>query len=739
MTIQPGTGYTFTSSSLGTNLSIEQPWSELDPSNNVLQQFQIVVQPYTVGEYATGFSLIRVVKGDVIWCPKLLVVPGTTPPPICTTQVTIENWFSLPTFPIIDDANSAYIGDGGIIVPTTAGVEVGIYIFKATNLPEDYDPFIAALPNFTPSCPVTLPFTAPFAGATWEVIKIGSAVYIEPDPPVAGGWQITQKLIGSLTLPGDGNGGGETKKLPPQLPSTAIKKEKPYPFECRMETVNGDLLLRIGTGSISYTRSNMPFVQLGASSEKLQELYEKVQIVPSGWRQVGFGSQNEWMESNGGYKIQGEGIWYLCASYWDVSDDNGLSVPDAVQQGKPFLSLISSSGSDVAKIFKQTGPGLYTQTMNIESMTGYDAASTELYADWMHCHSTWFNPMKYGYDVKMIAQVTSEPADAATTQVLTSQLSSANRNMIQNIYFPVLPKDGFVVFSYGGVPGGQFYPSPWAGFNDSVDLFNALQVIPALRGNIMITRTSNQNFYVTFINDLQAMDVSLLTANSAGLESYSYDYKIEQFITGNIVLDTEPKFNGTQITNEEGLTEADDPYTIQSANEFDKIVNRADMLACTGFGGDVTFSGTSPIVNKFSPNAWTDNQVANEFYFKANGCTGEICKHPFYVKTIKVGESVSYEVCPGTINNQTPSNIYDTFILADGDIVFLACSNDQVTYPAVSSIGNASVLPEDDDEFGYIKIAEKVNGEIVQYVTGSLWSDRIKLGTQTATYYFARV
>jgi len=45
MSIQPGVGYTFTSSSQGTNMNIEQPWSEWDPTSaavdQIVQQFQL--------------------------------------------------------------------------------------------------------------------------------------------------------------------------------------------------------------------------------------------------------------------------------------------------------------------------------------------------------------------------------------------------------------------------------------------------------------------------------------------------------------------------------------------------------------------------------------------------------------------------------------------------------------------------------------------------------------------------
>lgn len=52
MTIQPGVGYTFTSSSMGTNLNIEQPWTEPSQGKQY-QQFQceVVKEPDGAGDY----------------------------------------------------------------------------------------------------------------------------------------------------------------------------------------------------------------------------------------------------------------------------------------------------------------------------------------------------------------------------------------------------------------------------------------------------------------------------------------------------------------------------------------------------------------------------------------------------------------------------------------------------------------------------------------------------------------
>jgi len=48
-------------------------------------------------------------------------------------------------------------------------------------------------------------------------------------------------------------------------------------------------------------------------------------------------------------------------------------------------------------------------------------------------------------------------------------------------------------------------------------------------------------------------------------------------------------------------------------------------------------------------------------------------------------------------------------------------------------------MPADTDSEGYVRVASVDGASVTQYVTGSLWSDRIKMGTQTARYYHARI
>ena len=396
--------------------------------------------------------------------------------------------------------------------------------------------------------------------------------------------------------------------------------------------------------------------------------------------------------------------------------------------------------------------------MNIQKMTGYSNVGPGANDDWGYCHTTYFNPIKFGYDIKMIAQIESFPADPATVQISVSQLATAVRNQIQNIYLPVLPKSGSVVFAFTTpgnptaippIPPVTYSSTPWdppignsADSSCLMSLFDALQVIPPLQGNIMVTATSRNNFYVTFINQLQASNQILLVATPT-LLSWPYEYKIDQYITGNVVLDAGPQFDGTQLMNKGNLTKNDDPYIIQSQDSpaFTDIVNLQDALDCNGLAGDTDYSaGLIPI----SPTNPTTHQWK---YETENGCSGEPpvpgFSHPYkvYLSSSGGGENV-FGIIYGETNNVAPSNIGSLITVTNGAYeVYIKHPYLSPNYPDTTGfVWDIDVgLPADTDAEGYIRIATISGMDITQIVTGSLWSDRLKLGTMTAQYYFARV
>lgn len=156
---------------------------------------------------------------------------------------------------------------------------------------------------------------------------------------------------------------------------------------------------------------------------------------------------------------------------------------------------------------------------------------------------------------------------------------------------------------------------------------------------------------------------------------------------------------------------------------------------------------------------------------------------PFRVKNVSDvegeggGTITTYQICTGKINNLTPqvfnaaseswqymdalssgSQLVVDFNGTTSSIIFLRVGQNEETflfpedvptpsdpddfYPRIYSTG--LTIPPDNDEYAYLQLAKivKLTGgafRVDQYVTGSLWADRIKLGTLTAKYYYARI
>ena len=164
-----------------------------------------------------------------------------------------------------------------------------------------------------------------------------------------------------------------------------------------------------------------------------------------------------------------------------------------------------------------------------------------------------------------------------------------------------------------------------------------------------------------------------------------------------------------------------------------------------------------------------------------------VTRHPFQIINVSInaGGKVIYQVKSGTINNIVPlidDYISSTTVLldrvtsgaADPPTAELASSNYDATtktsyitlrsgpdattndfpssdvtsnrYPQVIG-GNVSPVSPDSDTAGFVvlgtitvdNVTTPTTFTVSQNVTGSLWGDRLKLGTTTAVYYYARI
>ena len=562
---------------------------------------------------------------------------------------------------------------------------------------------------------------------------------------------------------------------PPRIPEQLVNNPqaviRPAPFQCRIVSVNGERFLQIANGTIAYSATNMPLIYDGSFTQLGQAEATKVQICPTGMRQTsdiypGPNPESDpsvsefwWMENGGGYKLPDTLTSFTLYGFkWDVQPDvapfSEAGTPHYT--GLPTLALIASDNTtDEAKIEKGTGPSIYENTMNVQKMEGYDAASTDLPGDWGHCHTTWFNPRRFGYNYKAIALVSAltNPAFTAASSIVQPAVTGFT-NMIQKVVFDGNPSGGFVTITCGGFtstvpfPVTNFYSATVPVYSNELTLKACLESITAvvlpgvelpvtLAGNVEVSKYSDSVYYVTFVNQLQGVAVPALVINTGSVTSYSYTFNIHQYHTGMLDLTVAHQFGMTQLMNKEDVTEDEDPYYLNKDGSpaWKDINNRADLIGCTGFSGDVTIDGMQNL------NPMTS---VKPDYTIVSGCTDEpSVDHPFKVKHVSTsGGNSTYSIVTGTVNNVTPGNIASNITVSTSTYevwIKVPFAAGLLPNPTGFEWNIGTPLPADTDTEGYIRIATVNGSSVTQYVTGSLWADRIKMGSLTATYYYARV
>lgn len=557
--------------------------------------------------------------------------------------------------------------------------------------------------------------------------------------------------------------------LPEQLVYGDGTGGRPVPFQCQIVSINGDRFLQIGVGAIGYTSSAMPLIKAGAESRIMQAYANKVQICPSGMRTYGDlypiypyddpgYSLTWWMEDGGGYQLSDTNDPItLYAFKWDVAPGVApFSTSTVVNTGLPTLAIIASSNStDQNKIAVDPGPSLYVQTMNVQKMTNYDHASTGLTGDWGHCHTSWLNPVKLGYSYKAIATVTP----SANTFSMVGGIERAGiplvQNQVQHISLVGKASGGSALISCGAAtstipfPVTDFWDAVSPVYSNELTLAECLNSIPAITftidgepvsigfaGNVEVSRTTEGSYYVTFCNELAGLNPPQLTFNTAGVTAYTYDFDITQYHTGNIDLTTPMTAGMVQLRNVAGEDEADDPYNVNFAASWDQIVNKAECVACDGFAGDVTTAGMTNM---------TGATAIPVDYSIGGGCINEpdTSSHPFLVTHVSTASGNStYHIVSGAVNSVIPGNITTDLTVATGlKDVWLKVPFSAPNFPDATGFAWAigTTMPADTDAEGYVKVATVNGATVTQLITGSLWADRIKLGTATATYYYARV
>ena len=555
--------------------------------------------------------------------------------------------------------------------------------------------------------------------------------------------------------------------LPEQLVYGTGSGGDPSPFECQIVSINGQRYLQIGVGAIGYTSGPMPIIKAGAETRIMQAFANKVQICPSGTRNYGdlypiypgddpSYSLTWWMEDGGGYELfDTNDPLTLYAFKWDVATGVApFSTSTVVNTGLPTLALIAASNStDQNKIAVDPGPSIFVQTMNVQKMTGYDHASTALTGDWGHCHTSWLNPVKLGYSYKAIATITASANTFSMLGVQERPGIPLVQNQVQSMYLFGKASGGSVTISIGGqtstipFPVTTFWDPVAPIYSNELTLANCLNSIPGITftvggepivigfaGNVEVSRTTEGSYYVTFCNELSGLNVPLMVFNTAGVTAYAFDFDITQYHTGNIDLTTPMQTGMVQLRNVPNEDEADDPYNVNFAASWNQIVNKAACVACDGFSGDVSTAGMFNMTG--APTIPVD-------YTIGGGCINEATGHPFLVTHVSTsGGNSTYTIQSGTVNNLVPGNIASSITVATAaNHVWVRVPYLSPNFPDTTNFewNIGTTLPTDTDTDGYIKVASVNGATVTQFVTGSLISDRIKLGTLTAKYYYSRV
>jgi DNA-binding Lrp family transcriptional regulator len=460
-------------------------------------------------------------------------------------------------------------------------------------------------------------------------------------------------------------------------PSSAAAEQFVQQFQLRSVRVGTQNRLQMAKGTVSFTQSNMPRVRLGGHYDQRQTWISKVAVYGSGVsRTAGTGSP-VWMEAGGYFNITTAGTYYVTVSKFDINQSNDDTESALLNAEAPWVSIFPAGDAIESAIFSETGPSEYVNKTNVQKMVGYDAMSTGLSGDWGNCHTTWFNPVKWGYSVKLIAIVTATAA----------------------------PVGGGMVFA------------------------------------------------------------------------------IDQHIVGPIDLQIPCVFNGTTLCNQDDLNETNDPYNLNkdATPPWSDIVNSNTLTALE----EITPANEDWFQEYVGPADWT---ALNYSYLIPASCAaqddGEVCLHPFYTypRILKPDPAdpatwlYRANVCGGMVNNLVPwnregptkqklpttidflpllgtVNVYirmGTEAYASDNPVFPVIDDSDEYYPtlvqyAANTPEEIEDLPVDTDEYCYIlmvvarNVGDPENFTIDQMLSGSVWAERLKIGDNTARYYWAGV
>ena len=171
----------------------------------------------------------------------------------------------------------------------------------------------------------------------------------------------------------------------------------------------GNTILTIVAGGVNYTNSNMPYIAEGVEQNFAQAFILKAAVVSTGITAVAGAvpttSLAPFMLNNGFYALLNPANkYYVVLSYYDADGDpSALDVPILAER-RPWISILQEGCTEFNKIFIEQGPSYYTGLLNIAPMTEYDDAGDPKKFFGFN-HTGYFNPTKFGANVKIIAMI----------------------------------------------------------------------------------------------------------------------------------------------------------------------------------------------------------------------------------------------------------------------------------------------------------------------------------------------
>lgn len=537
--------------------------------------------------------------------------------------------------------------------------------------------------------------------------------------------------------------------FPPPMPDLnggadiSFTDEPVLQFQVNTTVVGNNQYVQVAKGAVNYTVTNMPLIYKGAVTDVRQAMINAVAVRPGIAAVNGGDPTSKWMEDGGYYVLPSSGTFYVTISRLDISASETSSL--LLQEQVPFVSIFSSTDAIYGKIFSETGPAQYINEMNVQKMTGYDAVSTGLTGDFGNCHTTWFLPVKWGYACKIIAVIEATVPTITLPTVTVLHAATATSNEVHRLTLPPeVKKAGSLQLQYA--PGfTSDTTDPFDPFNPlnsgnltgqfQYNLSNALKAIQSLRGNSSVTVSGQNTLDITYLNDLANTAVAVPAIINSTVEAPANVYDVTQHVVGSIDMSIELSYLGSTLKNVPGLTEAsDDPYNTYEANNWNDVSNylQKDDLE------SITANNLAYYDLMLSPNDWTGT---NYSWTAAGTCINEtsFTSHPYKVISDGLG---GYTIITGATNNVTPGNIASTITAGSGTFdVWIRHPYALGIFPDASGFewDIGSTIPVDTDTDGYILIATISGTTVTQIVTGSLWGDRLKTGSDTARYYYAQV